>query len=151
MSLCCSCPVVVGLTIVFAILWRRGGTVARGVALGGSAFLALMVGLAIYSEGRYIVLDEGLVIDACAGDTAGVLWRLDHGGSPNAKTDDGLGALECATTNGHVAAARVLLQHEADPDARSEAFGDTPRENARRIPEMLRMFAKYPSRPRAGG
>ena len=159
MGFCCGGPVVLVAAFLLWRLWCGGSDVGRGVALGCGAVLGALVVLAIYSTGRYIVLDEGIVMAACEGDAADVRWRLSLGASANAKTDNSLGALECAATNGHVEAVKVLLEHGANPDAVPEDHGDpfwakTPREWAKASgdPELIRLFARYPKRnaPKSG-
>ena len=141
----------VGAVWVLALLWRRGG-VAKKVAWTGVAMLALFVGLAVYSTLRYVDLEEGVVMDACNGRAAVLEQRLRGGGNPNAKTDEGLGALDCATTNGHVETARILLEHGADPDSPPDGyrgpFNKTPREWAAegKDPAMIRLFRRFPKR-----
>ena len=153
MGFCCGSPVVLVAAYLLWRLWRGGSNVGRGVALGCGTVLGALVCLVIYSEGRYIVLEEGTVMAACDGDAEEVRWRLRLGASANAKTDNGLGALECAETNGHVKAVRVLLEHGANPDAVPEDHGDpfwakTPREWAKASgdPELIRLFARYSKR-----
>src|SRR4051794_5212044 len=102
MGFCCGCPFLAAAVIALVHLWRRGGESGKKVALAGASILILFIGLAIYSEGRYIMLEEGIVMDACDGNAAGVAWRLRMGGSAKAKTDNDLSALGCASTNGHV-------------------------------------------------
>ena len=153
MELCCGGPVILVAAFLLWRLWRGGGNVGRGVALGCGTVLGVFVLLVVYAEGRYIVLDEGIVQAACEGDAAGVRWRLALGASASTKDDNGLGALSCAATNGHVGAVRALLEHGADPDAVPDDNGDpfwakTPREWAKASgdPELIRLFARFPRR-----
>ena len=110
--------------------------------------LVAIIGVFAIVEWRYVDLEEGVVADACEGDLEGVRGRLSRGAKANAENDDGLGALDCAATNGHPEVAALLLASGADPDHRDETLGFTPREMAIKggDPAMVRLFARYPKR-----
>lgn len=142
---CCGVPLLVLWYVGLALVRRARALPKWGFVVAGLLPLPF-VGLVAYSEGRYIVLDEGIVSAGCEGDAAQIERLIAWGADPNKPDDDGGLALPCAVTNGHVAAARVLLRHGADPN-RYGFFG-YPKEEASKSddPAMRRLFGLAPKR-----
>ncbi|HLK60288.1 MAG TPA: ankyrin repeat domain-containing protein [Chthonomonadaceae bacterium] len=97
----------------------------------GTLFIVTMPLLAAISMGKYMLLDEPLVIAAKEGDVVKVRSLLAMGADPDASFK-GNPALEQAAAEGHQEIVHLLLSHGAWPDTRNDWSKQTALESAKK-------------------
>lgn len=150
--LCVILPIVFLYIVVAISIYRRKAfsALSWGIALALPLIGAVAL-LCVFGKSMSDMDARSELYDAaCDGDLQKVKDRV-AAGDPIDETWNLSGtALECAAGNRHVAVAKFLLEHGADPDAKCgndcEFEGTSPREWAEELdePELKRLFAKYP-------